>query len=131
MVAAIGCAKKMPSRRRLTCWTANRQVPKKKSPLGGRVRPGTILLARASEIKSDTRCPLLKQGESYRLAIGEYEDESFYLARLTMKSTEAAEQIKTISDGFRALVSLKHGSDSDMMELLDALNVISKGASAY
>ncbi len=92
-----------------------------KSPLGGRVAPGTILLAKASAIDAKTRCPVLKQAESFRIALGENDGKSFYRARLVMKSAEAAEQIKTINDGFKAMASLRFSGEADVMKLIDGV----------
>ena len=77
----------------------------KESPLAGRTLPGSIFVARASAIDPKTRCPVLKQAESFRVALGENKGESFYRARLVMKSTEAVDQVKAITEGFRALVT--------------------------
>jgi hypothetical protein len=97
------------------------------SPLSGRTRPGSIFVARASAIDPNMKCPVLKQTESFRVAMGEYNGESFYRARLTMKSTETVQQIKAIVEGFRALVSLKHGSDPLAMKLIRNLKVTGEG----
>ena len=92
-----------------------------KSPLGMRVKPGTILLARAIAIRPDTRCPVLKQAESFRIALGEHDGKSFYRAQLVMKSPEAAAQVKAVNDGFQAAVSLHCGDDADVMKLVKGL----------
>ena len=97
------------------------------SPLAGRTLPGTIFLARASAIDPNTRCPVLKQAESFRVALGEDKGQSFYRARLTMKSTAAADQVKAIAEGFRAMVSLMHGSDAQVMKLLSGLKLSGDG----
>lgn len=99
----------------------------RESPLAGRTLPGSILVGRASAIDPRTQCPVLKQAESFRIALGESKGESFYRARLVMKSTEAVEQVKAIVEGFRALVSLQHGSDAQTMKLVNGLKVGSEG----
>ena len=66
----------------------------RESPLAGRTLPGSIFVARASAIDPKTQCPVLKQAESFRVALGENKGESFYRARLVMKSTEAVDQVK-------------------------------------
>ena len=52
------------------------------SPLAGPTLPGTIFLARASAIDPNTRCPVLKQANSFRVALGEDKGQSFYRVRL-------------------------------------------------
>ena len=44
-----------------------------------------------------------------------------------MKSTEAVDQVKAIAEGFRALVSLQHGSDAQAMKLIGGLKVAGEG----
>ncbi len=73
-----------------------------KSPLGGHVYAGTSFLARAIAIPPETRCPVLKQAESFRVALGENDGKSFYRAKLVMKSPEAADQVKAINNGLKA-----------------------------
>ncbi|MEI8375081.1 MAG: hypothetical protein WCJ35_19845 [Planctomycetota bacterium] len=99
-----------------------------KSPLGGHVYSGSILLARAIAIRPETRCPVLKQAESFRVALGEHDGQSFYRAKLVMKSREAASQVKAINDGFQAMVSLKFSGDADVMKLIDGLQATVKGS---
>ena len=99
-----------------------------KSPLGGHVYSGTIFLARAIAIRPETRCPVLKQAESFRVALGENEGKSFYRAKLVMKSPEAAAQMKAINDGFQAMGSLKFSGDADVMKLIDGLQAKVKGS---
>jgi hypothetical protein len=98
------------------------------SPLAGRTLPGSIFVARASAIDPKTRCPVLKQAESFRVALGENGGESFYRARLVMKSAEAIDQVKAITEGFQAMMALQHGSDAQAMKLIDGLKVASKDA---
>ena len=97
-----------------------------KSPLGGHVYAGTIFLARAIAIPPETRCPVLKQAESFRVALGEHDGKSFYRASLVMKSPEAAAQVKAITDGFKAIGSLKFSDDADVMKLVDGLQTTAK-----
>mgnify|MGYP006272149595 CR=1 FL=1 len=40
------------------------------APLAGRVRPGSIVVARATAVDPDTKCPVLKQGRGFRVALG-------------------------------------------------------------
>ena len=102
-------------------------ITDRESPLAGRLMPGSIFIARAAAINPKTRCPVLQQAESFRIALGENKGESFYRARLVMKSTEAVDQLKAINEGFRALVSLRHGSDAQVMKLIGGLKTTSEG----
>ena len=92
-----------------------------KSPLGGRVKPGTSLLVRSIAIPPEAKCAILKQVESFRVALGEHDGKSFYRASLVMKSPEAAAQVKAINDGFKAIASLRFSGDADVMKLVDGL----------
>jgi hypothetical protein len=97
------------------------------SPLAGRTMPGSIFVARASAVDPKTRCPVLKQANSFRVAMGENNGQSFYRARLVMKSAESAEQVKAVVQGFKAMVSLGGKSDGLAMKLISGLNVDSEG----
>jgi ribosome-associated translation inhibitor RaiA len=61
------------------------------------------------------------------VALGENQGESFYRARLTMKSTEAVGQVKAITEGFRAIVSLSKANDPNVLKLIDGLKVMGEG----
>jgi hypothetical protein len=93
------------------------------SPLGGRPIAGATVIIRAFDLPADDRCPLMKQAKSIRVAMGENNGKSFYRVRLVMKNAESAEQIKTISEGFKAMASLRFSGDTDMMKLVNGLNV--------
>jgi hypothetical protein len=97
------------------------------SPLAGRTLPGSMFIARAGAVDPKTRCPVLKQADSYRVALGENDGQSFYRARLNMKSTEAVAQVKAITEGFRAVVSLNKGMDPEVLKLIDGLKVAGEG----
>jgi hypothetical protein len=92
-----------------------------KSPLGGHIYSGSIFLARAIAIPPRARCPILRQAESFRVALGEHNGKSFYRARLVMKSPEAATQVKAITSGLKAIGSLTFANDADVMKLVDGL----------
>lgn len=81
------------------------------SPLAGRVRPGSIVVARAAAVDPNTKCPVLREGRSFRVAMGEHEGRSFYRARLTMESKAAAASVEDVIKGFVALVRLRWGKD--------------------
>jgi hypothetical protein len=90
-------------------------------PLTGRVRPGSILVARAAAVDPDTRCPVLKQGRAFRVALGETAGKSFYRARLQMESPAAAEAVEDVVEGFTALGRLRWGDDADAIGLVNAV----------
>jgi len=89
--------------------------------LGGRVAAGASLAVRAAAIPPQVQCPILKQAESFRVALGENNGMSFYRGSLVMKSTEAAAQVKTIADGFKAIGSLSFSDDADVMKIIDGI----------
>jgi hypothetical protein len=97
------------------------------SPLAGRTLPGSIFIARASVIDPKIRCPVLKQAESFRVALGENNGESFYRARWVMKSAESAEQVKAVVQGFKALVLLHGSSDALAAKLIGGLQAANEG----
>ena len=92
-------------------------------PLGGRVRPGSILVARAAAVDPDTTCPVLKQGRSFRVAMGENAGQSFYRARLEMESRASADAVEDVVKGFTALGRLRWGDDADALQLVNAVEV--------
>lgn len=97
-------------------------------PLGGRVRPGSILVARAAAVDPDTKCPVLKQGRAFRVAMGESEGKSFYRAKLDMKSPKAADQAEDVVEGFEALGRLRFGDDAAAMKLVDGVETKTDGS---
>ena len=101
-------------------------ITESKSPLGLRVKPGTIFLARTIAIPPQVHCAILKQAESFRVALGEHDGKSFYRASLVMKSPEAAEQVKAVTNGLKAIASLKFAADPDVMKLVDGLKASTK-----
>ena len=96
-------------------------------PLAGRVRPGSILVARAASVDPETKCPVLRQGRSYRVALGEHEGSSFYRAKLDMKSKEAADQAEDVVEGLAALARLRWGDDQSVLKLVDAIDTETAG----
>ena len=95
----------------------------KSSALDGDIAPGTTFLHRAIDVGATTKCPVLKQAQSYRTCMGESNGQSFFRARFIMNTTESAEQVKAILDGFKALAALKAGSDAEDAKLVDALKI--------
>ena len=91
------------------------------SPLGGRAIAGATVIIRAFDLPANEHCPLMKQAKSIRVAMGENNGKSFYRVRLVMKSSEPAEQLKTIAEGFKAMASLRFSGDADMMKLVNGL----------
>jgi hypothetical protein len=97
-------------------------------PLGGRVRPGSILVARAAAIDPDTKCPVLRQGRSFRVAMGENGGTSFYRARLDMKTDADADRAEDVVEGMEALARLRWADDAAAMKVLDGLTTKTDGA---
>jgi hypothetical protein len=99
-----------------------------KSPLAGRTRPGSILVARASQVDPETKCPVLRQGEGFRVAMGEHDGASFYRARLDMDSAEAADLAEDVVEGMAATVRLGLGAEPGVPGLVDGLKTTTKGS---
>ena len=100
------------------------------NPLAGRTRPGSILVGRAVAIDPDTKCPVLKQGRGYRVAMGESEGVSFYRARLEMESDEAARQAEAVTEGLVALGKLRFGDEPQVMKLIDGVETMTSGSTS-
>lgn len=99
-----------------------------KSPLAGRTRPGSILVARASQVDPETKCPVLREGEGFRVAMGEHDGKSFYRARLEMDSAEAADLAEDVVEGMAATVRLGLGAEPGVRGLVDGLETATKGS---
>jgi hypothetical protein len=92
-----------------------------KSPLGGRPPAGATLVVRSTAIPEAPKSLVLKEIESFRIALGENVGRSFYHASAVMKSPEAAAQFKAINDGLKALAALRFSGDADVTKLIDGL----------
>ena len=97
------------------------------SPLAGRVRPGSILVARAAAVNPDTKCPVLRQGKAFRVALGEHEGTSFYRARLAMDSSGAAGNVEGVVKGFVSLVMLRWGEQESVKAMAAAVQTAVEG----
>jgi hypothetical protein len=97
--------------------------------LAGRVRPGSIVVARATAVDPDTKCPVLKQGRAFRVALGEHDGKSFYRARLEMASPAAADDVVDVVEGFTALARLRWGGEADVMQLVAGAKTVVEGVS--
>lgn len=84
--------------------------------LAGRVRPGSIVVARATAVDPGTRCPVLKQGQGFRVALGEHEGKSFHRARMDMTTPAAADDVENVIKGFTSLAGLQWGGEADVMK---------------
>jgi hypothetical protein len=102
----------------------------KNPSLAGQIPAGSILVAGVTGLSGvDLPCksPLAKQADSVVLAIGETQGEVFVAGQLTVKTTEVAEQMKTVLDGGLALASLLHGDDAEAIKLIGAVKVSAAG----
>jgi hypothetical protein len=97
------------------------------SPLAGRTRPGSILVGRASKVDPDTKCPVLKQGEGFRVAMGESDGKSFYRARLDMVSADAADLAEDVAEGLAATLALGLGKEPGVMKLVEGIETTTAG----
>ena len=91
------------------------------SPLGGKPPAGSTFIARAIAFPEAPHAPRLKLVKSLRIATGEHDGTSFYRANFVMKTSDAATQVKAISDGFMAMGTLRFGGDADVEKLIDGL----------
>ena len=92
-----------------------------KGALAGAPPAGATVIVRSCAIPQDARCPISKQIESFRIAMGENDGKSFYRATAVMKTPETATQVKSIIDGFKALGTLRFSNDADVMKLVNGL----------
>ena len=70
-----------------------------KSPLGLRVKPGTIFLARVIALPAKVPNPILKQVESFHVALGEHDGKSFYRASWGHEVARGRSPNKSAADG--------------------------------
>jgi hypothetical protein len=98
-----------------------------KSLLGGHVYTGSTVLLRAIALPPNAHNPMAAQADAFRIAMGENKGKSFYRARVFMKTPEAAEQIKALTEGVKALGDLQFAGDSDIKKLVDGLKATTKG----
>lgn len=98
-----------------------------KSPLAGRVRPGSIMVARAAAVDPKTRCPVLRSADGFRVAVGEADGKSFYRAKLDMKSAAAAGDARAVAAGMESLARLRWGEDAAVMRLVAGLETVVEG----
>lgn len=98
----------------------------KDSPLAVATPKGTVLwLAAAGIAGSETpfHSQLIRKSERLSGALGENDGKLFYRGMLMTDSAEAANNVKAIIDGFRALISLNHGADTSTGKVLSGLKV--------
>jgi hypothetical protein len=98
-----------------------------KSPLGGHVYPGSTVLVRAIAMPDAPECPVIKDIESFRIAMGETDGKSFFRESVVVKKPEVAKQMKTVAEGFKAMGALSCGDDADVMKLVNGVQVTVKG----
>ncbi len=100
------------------------------SPLAAAVPPGAILVARAIGIADADlphKHPLAKQIDALALAVGEYQGESFFDAKLTVKQPELAQTMKAVVEGVQAIATIVHADDAEAMKLISPLKVAAEG----
>ena len=82
----------------------------------------------AMRLPDAPKCPILKQVESFRVALGEHDGKSFYRAKVVMKSPETASQVMAIVNGFKAMGSLRFANDADVLKLVNGLQATARTA---
>jgi len=99
------------------------------SPLAASTPAGTTLLMRGIDLadaRSVLRCPVLKESNWFELETGANAGKSFMNMTIDTDSDEVASNAKGVIDGFRALISLKHGKEN-LKQLLSNLEVSTEG----
>jgi hypothetical protein len=99
-------------------------------PLAKATADGTVLLVRGVDLSSAPTkhdCPVLKDSKSLEAQIGAHEGKSFLNLDLHTNSEEIAQNAKTVVDGFRALVNLRHRNEQ-LQKLLSNLEVTTSEA---
>jgi ribosome-associated translation inhibitor RaiA len=91
-------------------------------PVAGRPVKGATVIVRAMDFPENAKDVVARKAKSIRIAMGEADGKSFYRALLVMKTPEAAEQIKTINEGLKALGALHLSNDKDLMKLVNGLS---------
>jgi hypothetical protein len=95
----------------------------KPSALVADIPAGATFVHRAIDLSANTKCPVLKQAETFQAVMGENKGESFYQARIVMKTGDAAENVKAAIDGFKALAALGTALEPDTAKLVSGLKV--------
>jgi hypothetical protein len=98
----------------------------KPSPLAVAPPAGTLVLVRAiglADAKLPWKSPLVTRSETFSITIGEQDAKVSAEGKLSTKSKETAEQVKSIVDGARAMAELAHGDDADAMKIIKMFKV--------
>ena len=96
------------------------------SPLAGPVVAGTILNIRSKGLITHDlpfRSRLTRQSKRFAMSVGEKDGQVFLKAELVAKTSEAAESLGKIVEGFRAMGLIRHGSDEAGKRIFDGLSV--------
>jgi hypothetical protein len=91
------------------------------SPVSAAVPAGTVISAWAAAVQEADlpfESPLLKECETLSVAIGEHQGQAFVEAKLTTKSAEIAEQLRSILNGLRSMAELQRSDEPDAMRLI-------------
>jgi hypothetical protein len=94
------------------------------SPLRVETPPGTgfcIAATGVAEARLPLRSPITRQSDRLVFLAGEHEGQAFLDVRLMARSVEAAEQIQTVVEGFRAMAVLDVGDDAEARQALYAV----------
>ncbi len=101
------------------------------SPLAVDATSGAIVQAKVaglSEAGLPFKSPVLAQCERLSISLSDLDGQMSASAQLGTKSAETAGQIDAILEGFRALAQLRHGSQAEVKQALDELNVDASGS---
>ena len=90
-------------------------------PAGACIHIKSLGTADAADLKPKQQW--MRQARSVSIAMGERAGQSFLSMAVNATTPEAAQQMKQIVDGFKAMAAMKHASDPDVKRLLDAVQL--------
>jgi len=88
--------------------------------------PGTILHVRAVGLDEQTvpfKSPIVRQSKSFVMEAGESDGKAFARASLTADSSEVAQQIKAVVEGYIAVAKLQCGDNEEAKKMFRAAKV--------
>ena len=98
------------------------------SPLRAAMADGTVLLVRGIDMmgqKTPFRSGLVRRANSIDISAGQAKDKVFIKAKMVAESMEAAEQCRSVIEGFRAMATLQAEQDETAKRILGGLVVTS------
>ena len=100
----------------------------KDSPLSMPTEDGTVLVVRGIDMMGKNtpfRSGLVRRADSIAISAGQAKDNVFVKAKMVAQSTEAAEQCRSVIEGFRAMATLQADQDETAKRIFSGLVVAS------